>query len=93
MEYLIEAAVFRKDVCAGFDHKMVVKALMKRGVLMPRSDGSPYRQECIPSHGKFMVYRAFARRSSSSNCESRRRRAGGWWRAIPCAGFRACASK
>ncbi|WP_029444240.1 DUF927 domain-containing protein, partial [Burkholderia pseudomallei] len=28
-EYLIEAAVFRKDVCAGFDHKMVAKALMK----------------------------------------------------------------
>ncbi|WP_186087724.1 DUF927 domain-containing protein [Burkholderia gladioli] len=56
-EYLIEAAVFRKDVCAGFDHKMVAKALMKRGVLMPRSDGYPYRQEYIPGHGKFMVYR------------------------------------
>ncbi|WP_186019140.1 hypothetical protein [Burkholderia gladioli] len=24
-EYLIEAAVFRKDVCAGFDHKIVAK--------------------------------------------------------------------
>ncbi|MGN3966900.1 DUF927 domain-containing protein [Burkholderia gladioli] len=56
-EYLIEAAVFRKDVCAGFDHKMVTKALMKRGVLMARSDGYPYRQEYIPGHGKFMVYR------------------------------------
>ncbi len=56
-EYLIEAAVFRKDVCAGFDHKIVAKALMKRGVLMPRSDGYPYRQEYIPGHGKFMVYR------------------------------------
>lgn len=56
-EYLIEAAVFRKDVCAGFDHKMVAKALMKRGVLMARSDGYPYRQEYIPGHGKFMVYR------------------------------------
>ncbi|WP_260428286.1 hypothetical protein [Burkholderia sp. Bp9031] len=33
------------------------KALMKRGVLMPRSDGYPYRQEYIPGHGKFMVYR------------------------------------
>lgn len=27
----IEAAVFRKAVCAGFDHKMVALALMKRG--------------------------------------------------------------
>ncbi|AIO67926.1 hypothetical protein DM82_383 [Burkholderia oklahomensis] len=56
-EYLIEAAVFCKDMCAGFDHKMVVKALMKHGVLMPRSDGYPYRQEYVPGYGKFMVYR------------------------------------
>ncbi|WP_175772819.1 DUF927 domain-containing protein [Paraburkholderia phenazinium] len=56
-EYLIEAAVFRKDVCAGFDHKAVAEALIKRGVLLPRSDGYPYRQERIPGHGKFMVYR------------------------------------
>ncbi|ALL66130.1 DNA primase, phage-associated [Paraburkholderia caribensis MBA4] len=56
-EYLIEAAVFRKDVCNGFDHRMVAKALLKRGVLRPRNDGYPYRQEYIPGHGKFMVYR------------------------------------
>ncbi|ABC34170.1 conjugal transfer protein TraC [Burkholderia thailandensis] len=30
-EYPIGAAVFRKAVCAGFDHKMVAPALMKRG--------------------------------------------------------------
>lgn len=24
---------------------------------LPRSDGYPYRQEYIPGHGKFMVYR------------------------------------
>lgn len=40
--YPIEVPVFRKDVCAGFHHKIVAKALVKRGVLMPRSDGYPY---------------------------------------------------
>ncbi len=56
-EYLIETEVFRKDVCAGFDHKMVALALLKRRVLMPRSDGSLSRQERIPGLGKFMFYR------------------------------------
>ncbi|AJK45388.1 hypothetical protein BGL_1c08550 [Burkholderia plantarii] len=57
-EYLIEATVFRQDVCAGFDYKMVAEALKKRGVLMPRSDGYPYRQEHIPGlTRKMMVYR------------------------------------
>ncbi|MDN7176702.1 DUF927 domain-containing protein [Caballeronia sp. SEWSISQ10-4 2] len=57
LEYLIEKEVFRKEVCAGFDHKMVAKALIKRGVLMPRTDGYPYRRERIKGHGHFMVYR------------------------------------
>ncbi|MFL9871362.1 DUF927 domain-containing protein [Paraburkholderia megapolitana] len=57
VEYWIEAEVFRKEVCTGFDHHMVARALIKRGVLMPRSDGPAYRQERVPGHGKFMVYR------------------------------------
>ncbi len=56
-KYLIETEVFRKDVCADFDHKMVARALLKRRVLMPRSDGSLSRQERIPGLGKFMFYR------------------------------------
>ncbi len=57
-EYLIESTVFRKEVCAGYDHRIVEKALMKRGVLMLRSDGRPYRQEHIPGMTKkLMVYR------------------------------------
>lgn len=57
-EYLIELTVFRKEVCAGYDHRIVEKALMKRGVLMLRSDGRPYRQEHIPGMTKrLMVYR------------------------------------
>ncbi len=91
-EYLIEAAGFRKDVCAGFDHKVVAKALMKRGVLMPRSDGYPYRQEYIPGHGKFMVY-ACCRPSSRLSCELHRRRPRGRGRAFLCAAYLARASK
>ncbi|WP_175999271.1 DUF927 domain-containing protein [Burkholderia stabilis] len=57
-EYLIELTVFRKEVCAGYDHRIVEKALMRRGVLMLRSDGRPYRQEHIPGMTKrLMVYR------------------------------------
>ncbi|ARK88781.1 DUF927 domain-containing protein [Burkholderia pseudomallei] len=56
-EYLIESSVFREEVCAGFDYKMVAEALKKRGVLRPRSDGYPYRKEDIPGHGPAMVYR------------------------------------
>lgn len=35
-EYLIEAAVFRKDVCAGFDHKIVAKG----GIFIPKGRAS-----------------------------------------------------
>ncbi|WP_181448123.1 hypothetical protein, partial [Burkholderia pseudomallei] len=50
--------VLRTEVCAGLDHRIVEKALIKRGVLMPRSDGRPYRQEHIPGlTKKLMVYR------------------------------------
>ncbi|MCL4669122.1 hypothetical protein LV484_20120, partial [Burkholderia pseudomallei] len=56
-EYLIESSVFREEVCAGFDYKMVAEALKKRGVLRPRTDGYAYRKEDIPGHGPAMVYR------------------------------------
>ncbi|AHI75495.1 hypothetical protein BTRA_4681 [Burkholderia thailandensis USAMRU Malaysia  len=56
-ESLIEVVVLRRDVRAGFGHKIVVKALTKRCVLMSRSDGYPYRQKYIRRHGKFMVCR------------------------------------
>ncbi|WP_186131974.1 DUF927 domain-containing protein [Burkholderia gladioli] len=56
-EYLIESSVFREEVCAGFDYKMVAEALKNRGVLRPRSDGYAYRKEDIPGHGPAMVYR------------------------------------
>ncbi|WP_200908726.1 DUF927 domain-containing protein [Caballeronia mineralivorans] len=57
VEYWIEKEVFRKEVCAGFDPSAVAKALIKRGVLMPRQDGYPYRQERVPGHSRCMVYR------------------------------------
>ncbi|AJY21544.1 inner membrane domain protein [Burkholderia ambifaria AMMD] len=72
--------------------KIVAKALMKLGVLMPRSDGYPYRQEYIPGHGKFMVYRVLPS-IFTHDCERRRRRPVGRWRAFLCVAFLARASK
>lgn len=57
IEYQVLPEAFRRDLCAGFDHRMVAQALVKRGYLTPGSGGHPYTPlRRLPELGQKRVY-------------------------------------
>lgn len=51
-EYFILAGVWRSEFCRGFDAKVIAKALVERGILIPGNDGKPSIARKVPSLGK-----------------------------------------
>lgn len=51
-EFLVLPEVFRREICQGFDEKMVKKALKDAGVLLPGNDEKPTQVTRIPAFGK-----------------------------------------
>jgi putative DNA primase/helicase len=54
--YYIHRDAFRREVCAGFDHKAVAKVLADLGALKLESDGGSTRSERLPDAVKARVY-------------------------------------
>lgn len=63
----IEAAVFRKAVCAGFDHKMVALALMKRGERSAANRRTPTCQSGMAADSRNIGEARCARRLCSQS--------------------------
>jgi putative DNA primase/helicase len=56
-EYLVMTETFQKEVCSGFDFKMVAKELGSRGYLIPdKNDGRLTIQARVPELGKARFY-------------------------------------
>ena len=55
VEYFVLPEVFRRDVCAGFDHRMVARALLKRGYL-ERESQHLTKKPRLPEVGSVRVY-------------------------------------
>ena len=57
-EYFIVPEIFRKEICAGFDHRAMARMLVARGALMPEKEGGrPDRRERLPMMGNVRCYR------------------------------------
>lgn len=56
-EFYILPSVWRTEVCAGSDHKMVAQAMAERGLLIPSADGRLTRKERLGGPGTQWVYR------------------------------------
>lgn len=52
VEFFVFSNVFRKEICAGFDHQFVSKIALKHGLIQPDTDGNPTRSERLPGHLK-----------------------------------------
>lgn len=50
--YYVLPEVFRREVCAGHDHRDAEKLLVARGWIKPGSDGRATRAERLPGYGK-----------------------------------------
>lgn len=55
-EYLILRESFR-EICTGFDHRAVARALADAGALVKDADGSNTKTERLPALGSTRVYR------------------------------------
>lgn len=55
-EYIVTAEIFRSELCAGFDEKIVKRALIDVGILIPNKDGKPSRNMRLPGLGSPKVY-------------------------------------
>ncbi|MFM0394239.1 DUF927 domain-containing protein [Paraburkholderia phytofirmans] len=56
-EYWVLPAVFRNEVCKGFDSRVVERLLIERGALKPGADDKATRSERVPTVGPTRVYR------------------------------------
>jgi putative DNA primase/helicase len=57
IEYFIVPEIFRKEMCAGFNHLTMARLLIARGALMPEKDGRPDRKERLPIVDNTRCYR------------------------------------
>ncbi len=60
MEYFVLPEVWRSEVCAGFDHRAVARAMAERGLLLPSPDGRIQRKERVGGPDTNWVYRITA---------------------------------
>lgn len=51
-EYFVLPETFKTELCRGFDHRAVGRALIEAGAVQPDSDGSVTRKERLPGLGK-----------------------------------------
>jgi putative DNA primase/helicase len=52
MEYFVLPETFKSEVATGFDHRLVSKICLKRGLLVPGNKGEPTRSERLPNYAK-----------------------------------------
>lgn len=55
-EFLVLPETFRKEICKGFDEKMVKKVLLSAGLLLPGNDNKPSQVIRLPGLGSSRVY-------------------------------------
>ncbi|MGQ3888252.1 DUF927 domain-containing protein [Legionella sp. CNM-1927-20] len=55
--YMVLTEVFKKELCLGFDPKMVIRVLMNEGWLQPSTDGLPTHKPRIRGVGTPRVYK------------------------------------
>lgn len=55
-EFLVLPEAFRREICQGFDEKMVKKTLIKAGLLLPANDGKPTHLIRMPGLGSSRAY-------------------------------------
>lgn len=56
MSYYVLPEVFREELCAGFDYRVVTRLLLAEGWLEPGEHQAPYRREYLPSVGRSRCY-------------------------------------
>lgn len=57
VEYYVLEEVFKNEICQGSDWKYAAKLFVKKGYLMPSTDGKSTRSENLPGMGKLRCYR------------------------------------
>lgn len=55
-EFLVLPEVFRKEICKGFNEKLVKKTLIEAGLLIPATDNKPTQVLRLPGLGSSRVY-------------------------------------
>ncbi len=60
LEYFVLPGVWRSEVCAGFDHQAMARAMAARGLLLPSADGRMTRKERVGRPDTVWVYRITA---------------------------------
>ena len=56
MSYYVLPEVFREELCAGFDYRVVTRLLLTEGWLEPGEHQTPYRREYLPDIGRSRCY-------------------------------------
>ncbi|MFI5364361.1 MAG: DUF927 domain-containing protein [Candidatus Binatia bacterium] len=51
-EFFVFPQVFKSELCKGYDATALAKELVKRGLLVPDSDGKPQKRHHLPGSGK-----------------------------------------
>ncbi len=60
LEYYVLPGVWRSEVCAGFDHRAVARAMAEHGLLLRSPDGRMTRKERVGRPDTVWVYRITA---------------------------------
>jgi putative DNA primase/helicase len=55
-EYLVLPETYKHELCKGFDHRTITKALLDVGALLTDKDGKPQPTHRIPLEGTFRLY-------------------------------------
>lgn len=55
-EFLVLGEPFRREICKGFDEKMVKRVLIEAGFLLPNKEGNPTQNVRLPGLGSTKAY-------------------------------------
>jgi putative DNA primase/helicase len=55
-EFLVLGEPFRREICKGFDERMVKRVLINAGFLLPNKEGNPTQNVRLPGLGSTKVY-------------------------------------
>lgn len=56
MDFLVFPEVWREEICAGYDHKLIEQRLIEENVLLSDGEGNPTRPERIPGKPGLMRF-------------------------------------